>query len=318
MIRTFTPDGLLTTLGGDRRGAYALLLALLRSNVAPEQCSGATFVTTPWVAAHGVELRSLGTRWTRTPSGSRNPREPRTEIRANSNRTPSDERTTPIMHVLQANPLPVIWTTHTATGGFGVTDWLNLGVGITIGVLTAGIAIVIAWRQRVIQVRDRRADRDQQRRLLDAARQVRERVERRDRWRAEYEETRALLKLGEDIAYRVREYGPLHSDELASLRLDEFTMKAEQLAERGLEALSAPLMKLAATSRQISATASPEYELTPGRQVSLTRIPSTVLRQAIQQDRTARQLASEINLAWQALVPSGAPRCAELPGIWGL
>jgi uncharacterized membrane protein len=69
----------------------------------------------------------------------------------------------------------------------GTVGWLTFISGVVIGALIIVTAVVIAWRQRVIQLRDRAADRDRE----DARQQEREahegRVARREIWRAEYE-----------------------------------------------------------------------------------------------------------------------------------
>lgn len=56
------------------------------------------------------------------------------------------------------------------------------------------LAIVIAWWQRVIQLRDRAEDRAEQQRRQDDERDPQRRLDHRDVWRAEYDEIRELLR----------------------------------------------------------------------------------------------------------------------------
>jgi hypothetical protein len=181
-------------------------------------------------------------------------------------------------------------------------------VGATL--LTIGLTIFIAWRQRIFQLRDRSADRAALEQQQQAEREERhrqeDRVARRDVWRQEYDEIRELLKRGEAIAYQIRNHGPLTAAELTAASVDAFTMEAEQLSRRGVEPLRAPLLKIAAIGQELARTAAPDdttvvaaYQT--GSPVAQALQPRSLQRLAVQQDRAAQDLTDEIDPCWQLL-----------------
>ena len=189
-------------------------------------------------------------------------------------------------------------------GGIGVEDWPTIVPG-AVGVLGIVVAVMVAWRQRVIQLRDRAAEREQQE-ARRAERQAHEaRIARREMWRAEYQQIRALLENGEVLAYQVRNNGPFTARGLAALDVATFRMNAERLAARGVEQLRAPLLGLATLADEFARCAVPEEEaLVAG--YARGQVPDEwglhrVQRLAVGQDRTARDLADQVAAAWQVL-----------------
>lgn len=195
---------------------------------------------------------------------------------------------------------------HLAAPGAGSTaGWLTFASGVILGALAIVVAVVIAWRQRVIQLRDRAADRD-----LESARQQdheahEEGVAQREMWRAEYDAVRDLLERGEELAYRVRNDGPYTAAKFSALDVATFRMNAERLADRGVEGLRDPLLLLASTATVLTQSAVPDQAALMTAyaqgQVPKDMRLHVVQRQAILQDRTARDLAEQITAAWHAL-----------------
>ena len=195
---------------------------------------------------------------------------------------------------------------HLAASGAGSTaGWLAFASGVILGALAIVVAVVIAWRQRVIQLRDRAADRD-----LESARQQdreahEERVAQREMWRAEYDAVRKLLECGEELAYRVRNDGPYTAANFSALDVATFRMNAERLADRGVEGLRDPLLLLASTATVLTQSAVPDQAalMTAYAQGQVPKDMQlhVVQRQAILQDRTARDLTEQITATWHAL-----------------
>jgi hypothetical protein len=195
---------------------------------------------------------------------------------------------------------------HLAASGVGSTiGWLAFASGVILGALAIVVAVVIAWRQRVIQLRDRAADRD-----LETARQLeheahKERVAHREMWRAEYHEIRELLECGEKLAYRVRNDGPCSAADFNTLDVATFRMNAERLADRGIERLRDPLLLLASTATELTQNAAPDQAalITAYAQDQVPKDMQlhVIQRQAILQDRTARDLTEQIASTWHAL-----------------
>lgn len=197
-------------------------------------------------------------------------------------------------------------SSHLAAAGAGsIPGWVAFASGVILGALAIVVAVVIAWRQRVIQLRDRAADRD-----LENARQrehqaYEERVAQREMWRAEYEAIRKLLECGEELAYRVRNDGPYTEADFNARDVATFRMNAERLADRGVDRLRDPLLRLATTAALLTQNAVPDQTalmMAYARDQAPRDISWHVIqRQAILQDRTARDLAEQIAAAWQAL-----------------
>jgi hypothetical protein len=195
---------------------------------------------------------------------------------------------------------------HLAAPGAGSTaGWLAFASGVILGALAIVVAVVIAWRQRVIQLRDRAADR-----ALENARQqeheaYEERVAQREMWQAEYDAIRKLLECGEELAYRVRNDGPYTAADFNALDVATFRMNAERLADRGVERLRDPLLQLASTVTALTQNTVPDQAalMTAYTQDQVPKDMQlhVIQRQAILQDRTARDLAEQIAFTWHAL-----------------
>jgi hypothetical protein len=192
-----------------------------------------------------------------------------------------------------------------AADGSVAGDWLTSVASVVLGILGIVAAVVVAWRQRVIQLRDRAAERGQEevRRLEREAHA--ERIARREMWRAEYEQIRTLLENGEVLAYRVRNDGPFTADGLAALDVATFQMNAERLAARGVEQLRGSLIRLAKVAEDLAQFAVPEEAVVVARyrrgRVTRELNLHRVQRLAIGQDRTAHELAKQVAAAWRVL-----------------
>jgi hypothetical protein len=195
---------------------------------------------------------------------------------------------------------------HLAASGAGsTTGWLAFSSGVVLGALAIVVAVVIAWRQRVIQLRDRAADR-----ALENARQreheaYEERVAQREMWGAEYDAIRKLLERGEELAYRVRNDGPCTAADFNALDVATFRMNAERLADRGVERLRDPLLRLASIATALTQNAVPDQAVLMTAYAQ-DQVPKdlqlhVIQRQAILQDRTARDLTEQITCTWHAL-----------------
>ncbi|MEU0081970.1 hypothetical protein ABZY58_29050 [Micromonospora tulbaghiae] len=202
------------------------------------------------------------------------------------------------------NTVGVDLAMHGVTNG----DWLGFGGGIAIGVLAVAVAVAVAWWQRLIQLRDRAADRAEQQRRQDDERDRERRLDHRDVWRAEYEEIRELLKLGGDIAYRAMHEGPHTIAEQAGMGLARFKMKADQLAGRCPDTLQKPLLRIATLADRLAHAPVPEaadvvaaYTTAAGHPVPAHLQVRAAHLLAIEQDRAARELAEELSAAWRTL-----------------
>jgi hypothetical protein len=188
--------------------------------------------------------------------------------------------------------------THLAgAGGSGPSELLTFVTGLVIGVLTIAAAVAIALWQRIIQLHDRAAEREQEnaRRREQAAHEAR--ISRRQAWQAEYEDIRKLLDCGETLAYRIRHDGPYDAARLAVLDIATFRMNADQLRD--------PLLQLARKADELAQHAVPDET---GLTVALSRseVPHgmelhRVQRLAVLQDRAAQDLAHQIASAWRVL-----------------
>lgn len=177
-----------------------------------------------------------------------------------------------------------------------MTDWPTFVSGVVIGALSIAAAVGIAWWQRVIQVRDRNADRES-----EGAREREQatRGERREVWRADYLDIRALLERGEEIAYRVRRDGPCTAADFNVLGVATLRMDSERLAGRGVQRLREPLLMLASKADELFRNAVQEH-------ATLAAEPGGTWlhhaqRLAVLQDRAARDVTEQVALAWQTL-----------------
>lgn len=193
---------------------------------------------------------------------------------------------------------------HSAASG-GIPGWLEFISGALIGALTIVSAIVIAWWQRVIELRDRAADRAE-----EAARQqeldAREaKVARREMWRAEYDAIQKLLECCEELAYHVRHEGPCTAAEFAVFGVATLRMNSERLAERNVPRLRDPLLQLAGNlDRLVQQAIMDEITLALGNGHGrvLDRVHlHDMQRTGILQDRAERELAVHIASTWQLL-----------------
>lgn len=195
---------------------------------------------------------------------------------------------------------------HLAAPGAGSSPgWPAFASVVILGALAIVVAVVIAWRQRVIQLRDRAADRDRENARQREREEYEERLAQREMRRAEYDEILKLLEHGEDLAYRVRNDGPCTAADFSALDVATFRMNAERLADRGVEGLRDPLLLLASTATVLTQNAVPDQAalMTAYAQGQVPKDMQlhVVQRQAILQDRTARDLTEQITATWHAL-----------------
>lgn len=195
-----------------------------------------------------------------------------------------------------------------ASGGIAPGVWFSSSVGAVIGIGASLVAFLIARWQRRIQVIDRSALRAEEARARQRADEQHERIVHREVWRSEYEEIGRVLGLGDDIVYKIRHDGPFGAAGLRGLKVDEFAMKAEQLAGRGVEVLSAPLRKIADLARDIERQVVPEESALLAAYAKPARFPApegmrlgALCRTAVLQDRSALELDGEIRSARQLL-----------------
>jgi hypothetical protein len=190
-----------------------------------------------------------------------------------------------------------------AATGDVVSGWPTFVSGIAIGALTIAAAIAIAWWQRVIQLRDRAAERAGQEALHEerTARQVK--VARREVWQADYHAIRNLLECCEELSYHVRHEGPLTATEFAAHGVASLRMNSERLAQRGVPGLRELLVLLAHDLDGLIQHAAVENALTTGpAHDSLDRSQlHSIQRSAVLQDRAERELAGQITATWLAL-----------------
>jgi hypothetical protein len=166
-------------------------------------------------------------------------------------------------------------------------------------------AIMIAWRQRVIQLRDRAAERAQE----DARREERDareaKIARREIWRAEYDAIQKLLECCEELAYHVRYEGPCTAAGSACHDVATLRMNSDRLAERGVPRLRDPLLQLARNlDRLVQHAAADGITITasyPQGQATDSLDLHAIQRTAILQDRAERELAGQIASTWTAL-----------------
>ena len=206
--------------------------------------------------------------------------------------------TLPELGLVEASPQ------HAAAAG-GIGGWPAFVSGIAIGALAIITAIVIAWRQRVIQLRDRAAERAQE----DARRQERDareaKITRREVWQSEYDAIQKLLECCEELAYHVRHEGPCTVTGFAGLGVATLRMNSERLAERGVPRLRDPLLHLAGNlDLLVQHAAADETDPTTvhanGQLLDPVHLHH-IQRMAIRQDRAERELAGQISSTWQAL-----------------
>jgi hypothetical protein len=178
-------------------------------------------------------------------------------------------------------------------------EWLMFAEGAVVGGLTIIATIVIAWRQRVIQLRDRTGERELERQRVEHQ----NKIEGRAKWQPEYDEIRQCLDYGETLAYRVLDTGPCSTSELDDLGLTTLAIKCKILAERGIERLRNPLLKLADLTADLRRHAVAEGDFTTvGAYSHGSNDPrKNLLRAAVAQDRAAREIADQIKFARRML-----------------
>jgi hypothetical protein len=211
--------------------------------------------------------------------------------------------------VRAAELLPTSWNADLArSAGITAGEWLDVGTGIAIGVLLMLGAILIAWWQRVIQVRDRAVERAAQAELRREEQERQNHLDRRDEWRAEYDETRGLLKRCVAAVDKVLDNGPYTSAGFAALGLDALRMEAEQQARLGFDGLRSQLRLVSEKIDNLVRAAVPEESdvMSAHAASDVTLIVPTlqlraVQQQAVRQYRAAAELSDEINKAWRTL-----------------
>jgi len=196
-------------------------------------------------------------------------------------------------------------TRITAQDGDGAVEWLTFAAGVAIGALTIATSVAIAWRQRMIQLRDIAAER-QLRRADELERQEHEgRIARREKWEPEYQAIRTHLDCGDTIAYRVLLNGPYTTSEFDALDVATFRMNSEILAARGVERLRKQLLALAALVDELVGHALPDQAALAAADGKYLMPDSaqarSPLRLAVLQDRSAHDLAELIKATRQDL-----------------
>jgi hypothetical protein len=182
--------------------------------------------------------------------------------------------------------------------------WLTFSGGVLVGGLSIAATIGIAWRQRIIEIRDRTADRTAKEQRDREERDRQARILNRELWADEHRDIRELLNLGETIIIKVIAKGPCTAAELATLQLDEFKTKAVQLSGWGVEALREPLLELADLAERLIGNAVPEpteviaaYSTASGGTVPEDMHPRAGWNIAISQNDVARELRTKIAAA---------------------
>jgi hypothetical protein len=186
-----------------------------------------------------------------------------------------------------------------------VVDWLTFAVGAITGALGIAVPVLIAWRQRVAQIRDRAADREQDRRRELENQEREAKIGRREQWQPEYDAIRKHLECGETLAYHVLFHGPFTMAEFEALDVATLRMNAEILADRGVDRMSEPLLALADLVDMLVQNAVPE-EVALVTQHGQNGPPDYAtakisLRHAVIQGRASRDLAELIKDARRIL-----------------
>jgi hypothetical protein len=183
--------------------------------------------------------------------------------------------------------------------------WLTFTVGVITGASGIVVPVLIAWRQRVIQIRDRTAD-HKEGRIRELEREEREaKIRRRGQWQPEYDAIRKHLDCGETLAYDVLLRGPFTTAEFDALDVTTLRMNSEILANRDVERMREPLLELAELIDDLVQNAVlDEVSLVAlSGQTRPPDYPTTrdTFRHAVLQDRAARDLAELIKNARRIL-----------------
>jgi hypothetical protein len=183
--------------------------------------------------------------------------------------------------------------------------WLTFTVGAVAGAFGIVVPVLVAWRQRVIQIRDRSAERELERERQLEREEHQAKIARREKWQPEYQEIRQCLDCGEKLAYSVLDNGACTLGELEALDVGTFIIKSRILAERGIERLRDPLLGLVERADDLRRHIIPEEVASMAVGVP-NQLPDGVecrslLREAILQDRAAQFLAAEIKAARSVL-----------------
>lgn len=185
-------------------------------------------------------------------------------------------------------------------------EWLTFTEGVVIGALTIAVSVVIAWRQRVIQVRDRTEERQRERASELERQEHAAKIARREKWQPEYQAIRAHLDCGDAIAYRVLRNGPFTTTGFDVLDVATFRINSDILAARGVERLRTQLLDLASKVDELVSHALPDDHavlVTANEQYRALDSPQTKtpLRMAVLQDRAARDLVDLVKATRQDL-----------------
>jgi hypothetical protein len=192
---------------------------------------------------------------------------------------------------------------HSAVADIG--GWPTFISGLIIGALTILTPVAVAWRQRIVQLRDHDAEcaQEETRRREQDAREAR--LARREQWQAEHDAIQNLLEHCEELAYHVRHEGPCTGAQLADLGMATLRMDSERLADRGMPRLREPLLHLVDNlDRLFQQATNDPAEMTVARssgQVIHRVTVREIQRGAILQDRAERDLTSQITSTWQIL-----------------
>jgi hypothetical protein len=187
----------------------------------------------------------------------------------------------------------------------GIDGWPTFVSGVVVGALTIISAVVIAWRQRVSQVRDQEVDRAREELREHEHEIYEEKLSKREAWRTDYEATQRLLEHCEELAYHVRHEGPCTKNDLADLGAATLRMNSERLAARGLPQLREPLLRLTRDLDCLAQNAVSDHLALNSSQPSSHALDPVrlhdVQRIAILQDRAAQDLAAHIASNWPVL-----------------
>jgi hypothetical protein len=184
-------------------------------------------------------------------------------------------------------------------------DWLTFTGGVISGAFGIVVPVLVAWRQRVIQIHDRATDREQGR-TRELERQERDaKIGRREQWQPEYDAIRKHLDCCETLAYGVLLRGPFATAEFDAFDVGTLRINAEILADRGIEHMREPLQGLADLVDAMVENAVPE-EVASVAQHSQQgptdySTAKVSLRHAVLQDRAARDLTELLKEARRIL-----------------
>ncbi|MDM4722173.1 hypothetical protein QTQ03_22235 [Micromonospora sp. WMMA1363] len=168
-----------------------------------------------------------------------------------------------------------------------------------VGILGIGVAVALARRQRAVERMHAEAALADQRDRDAAAR--RERVEqaakvgRRDSWRIRFEKIDGELDQLVDVASRVLNQGPCTSAGFTALDLEDIQMRAERLADCGIDPLKEPLLELVTLVGRLLDAAISSSATLDGSDLR------AAYRLAVTQDRVAHEIRQQVSVTRELL-----------------